>query len=108
MDDVYTMLSTDEMTILKEHYKAVQEKQLSEKKWTPERKRVVARLYERIRAKGYRLVGQYPSGSPKFAVIQKSAIEQIMELSEEDFNLYRSGHIRFIGGRLHRAEEACQ
>lgn len=106
MDPVYELLTKDEMTIVKEHCKAVREG--SDKKWPEARKRLVAKLYEKIRGNGYRLVGQYPSGSPKFAAIQKSAVQMIMDLSDEDYRLYRAGKIKFFGGRMQRTEASCQ
>jgi hypothetical protein len=98
--DPYQLLSTDEMTILKTYYTRE-----SDKGWTPEKKKVVAKLLGKLRSNGVSIVGLYPSGSLRFAVKQKSVLEQIMDLSEEEFTAYQRGLLRVVGGRLCRVEQ---
>jgi len=109
MDEAYKLLTSDEMAVLKEHYKAKEAGQLSDRYgWTAKRKQMVAKLYERIRDNGFAVAGLYPSGSIRFSARKKSATELIMELGDDDFRLYLSGKLRFVGGRFEKTEAACR
>lgn len=94
MVDPYQLLTKDEMTILKKHYTRT-----SEEGWTPERKQVVARLLGKLRSHGISIIGLYPSGSLRFGFKTKSVLEQIMELSDEEFADYQAGRLKFIDGK---------
>lgn len=114
--NAYDLLNKDEMLILKEHYELVKdcsskeqtEKMLKTLGWTDKKKRFVLRLYDRLRANGLFIVGQYPSGSLRFGVNGKSVSAMIMELSDEDFTAYRNGQLRIENGRICRTEAACR
>lgn len=98
--DPYKLLSKDEMTVLKTYYTRE-----SDRGWTPEKKKVVAKLLGKLRINGISIDGLYPSGSLRFAVKQKSVLEQIMDLTDEEFVAYQSGQLRVVGGRLCREEQ---
>jgi len=104
--DPYEFLTADEMEIVKEHYNLVkncrsqEETEKALKGWSERQRKIVVKLHERIRTNGSMIAGLYPSGSLKFAVIPKSATDQVMALSDADFQLYRQGKIKFVNGRL--------
>lgn len=101
--DPYQLLSTDEMTVLKTYYTRE-----SDRGWTPEKKKVVAKLLGKLRINGISIVGLYPSGSLRFAVKQKSVLEQIMDLNDEEFAAYQRGQLKVVGGRLCRVEQHAE
>ena len=112
--DAYELLTKDEMTILKEHYVLVKDcttqdqRDRALKAWTDPQKKCVVKLLDKLRTNGLSISGQYPSGSLRFSKIMKSAVSQLMDLSDEDFVAYRQGLLRFIDGKWCRMEEACQ
>jgi hypothetical protein len=103
----YSLLSSDEMTILKKHYHATKEGRLG-KEWTPDRKKYVAKLLKRIFDNGFFLQGVYPSGSLMFGRSKPSATQLIMELSDNDFRDYQKGNIRLVNGQFERVNNAVQ
>lgn len=98
----YQLLSKDEMTILKTYYTRD-----SDKGWTPERKRLVARLLGKLRSHGVSIVGLYPSGSLRLAIKQKSVLEMAMELPDDQFQAFTAGRLRFVDGQWVEAQP-CQ
>ena len=109
-NDPYGFLTPEEMAILKAHYilvkdcRSKEETEKALKGWSLQQRRVVVRLQERVREEGWVIDDQYPSGSLKFAAIDKSPMDQVMGLSDDDFILYRQGLLRFVSGRLCRVE----
>lgn len=92
--DPYQLLTKDEMTILKAYYT-----RQSDKVWTSERKKVVAKLLGKLRGHGISIIGLYPSGSLRFGIKAKSILEMAMELPDEQFKKFRDGRLRFVDGR---------
>ena len=95
--DPYQLLTKDEMTILKTFYTRE-----SDKGWTAERKKFVAKILGKLRDHGISIIGQYPSGSLRFAIKQKSVLEMAMELSDSDFAAFRDGRLRLVNGTFER------
>jgi hypothetical protein len=92
--DPYQLLTKDEMTILKTYYTRD-----SDKGWTQDRKRVVAKLLDKLREHGFVIMGQYPSGSLRFAARRKSVLEMAMELPDKDFAAFQAGRLKFVDGQ---------
>lgn len=104
--DPYEMLSAEEMTILKEHYHLVKDCRSQDeidralKGWTKQQRQFVSKLQDRIRESGWTIDGVYPSGSIRFSMRSGNPLDQVMALSDEEFERYRRGQIVFVGGLL--------
>jgi len=102
----YDTLSAEEMAILKAHYVMVKDCATQEqleralKGWTNRQRLVVARLLDKVRDSGWMIDGQYPSGSLRFRRRLASKTDQVMALSDEDFERYRRGELVFVDGQL--------
>lgn len=97
----HKFLSRDEMTILEVHYRLVsklrsaEEREKALKSWTERERKAVSSLYARLSANGFVVDGQHESGALIFGYRQKSEIQQLMELSDQDYRDYRAGRIAF-------------
>lgn len=97
------LLNKDEMLIVKEHYRLVchcrtdedKAKVLAKNGVTDKQRKYVNSLYSRLFANGFVIEGQHESGELIFGYRLKSELQQIMELSEADYQAYRSGSIIF-------------
>lgn len=114
----HKLLNFEEMTILQEHYRIVsrcrgreeRDKELKAKGWTERQRSVANGLYARLFDAGFIVDGQHESGSLYFGVRVKSVLQQIQELSEDDFAAYNAGAIVIDhqSGRLVRRIEKCR
>ena len=99
----HRLLSKDEMLIVKRHYNLVvncktdedKAKAMTKHGWTDRQRKFVNSLYSRLFANGFVIEGQHESGELIFGYRLKSELQQIMELSESDYQDYRSGAIVF-------------
>ena len=98
----YEMLTSDEMTILKEYCHAVKDCKGQEsydralKVWSDNHRKIAKKLMNRLRENGFFIDGFYPSGSLRFSVVQKSLVEQIMDLSDDEYKQYMRGELNII------------
>ena len=113
------LLSKEEMVIVKKHYSLVRNcktdddkaKTMAKNGWTDIQRKFVSSLYSRLFANGFVIEGMHESGELIFGYRLKSEQQQIMELSEADYQAYRSGAIVFDRKlkRLVRVkQDACQ